>query len=57
MYLCHNDKINIKLEKKRGIGLIYNQKDYPVCDMMYGDSKIKDTGCELVAIYLKKANI
>lgn len=33
------------------IGLIYHQKDYPVSNMKYGDTLIKDTGCELVAIY------
>ena len=46
-----NYEENEKLEKKLRGNFIYNQKDYPVGNMLYGDSKIANTGCELVAIY------
>ncbi len=46
-----NYNTNVKLEKKMRIGLIYDQKDKPVANMLYGDSNIHDSGCELVAIY------
>ena len=49
----YNYEENIKYEKKwKNKGAIYDQENqWPIRAMLYGDSIMKDTGCELIAVY------